>query len=487
MGAFADLLDKAAAATTCQILQTGGQALIGAAAYSIAVPKVSLIAFGAGTAALLASNYGCDWDSEQPPTNGSSSGIAPGQCMETEGCDLQLKRKSPTGSNYLLCKKLISSVQNGTYPNGAIKVTTTWINCDGVEESDDEGQDDLWPIYTEVVNGGTCVGDSSPEPQPEFPPYEYTEPGEDGCTLIVETLGFGKEEDGTGAPIFKISPKSDLRADYGRIGGCNFAPVIYYNPDGPGGGGPGGPTYLPYPEDPDDGGENPWLDYLKRALAGAAGSLVTNAILDFLEPVQPGGTYLLDGVCEDLTDEGGQPQFSTPVVGGKGFTPVISRLDAMQHLLQAHLRYRTPTCRPAPVKGDWRTIHFVSDEKSPNGKSRLRKRFRYRSQSGIELGGLVDHWAGFSFSAGPVIVWHSGSSLGTPQVWAASIDEGKRVIRHAGGEAGIDPDQVGKWRVGGSDNSRYGVSGAMRVDTTGGYYWITARDGSDARPIVARV
>jgi hypothetical protein len=29
------------------------------------------------------------------------------------------------------------------------------------------------------------------------------------------------------------------------------------------------------------------------------------------------------------------------------------------------------------------------------------------------------------------------------------------------------------------------VPGTMRVDTTGGYYWITARDGSNGRPLVA--
>ena len=104
----------------------------------------------------------------------------------------------------------------------------------------------------------------------------------------------------------------------------------------------------------------------------------------------------------------------------------------------------------------------------------------------MDLAGVVDHWRDFEFAAGPITVGHVGSSLGSPQVWATSIDEGKRVIRHAGGEAGIDPDQVGEWRVGGSDNARYGVSGQMRVDTTGGYYWITARDGSDQRPYVVR-
>ena len=145
-------------------------------------------------------------------------------------------------------------------------------------------------------------------------------------------------------------------------------------------------------------------------------------------------------------------------------------------------------CPENPVQeGDYRTISFRSDETSPYGKSRLRKRFKYRSQSGLDLGAVVDHWRDFTWQAGPITVSHFGSALGAPQVWAASIDEGKRVIRHAGGEAGIDPDQVGKWAIGGSDNARYGVSDTMRVDTTGGYYWITARDGSNGRPIVARV
>jgi len=114
------------------------------------------------------------------------------------------------------------------------------------------------------------------------------------------------------------------------------------------------------------------------------------------------------------------------------------------------------------------------------------KRFRYRSESSNDLGRLVDHWSDFTWSAGPVCVQHSGSSVGTPQVWASSADEGKRVIRHAFGEAGVNPDQTGKWTVGGSDNPRYGVPGKMRVCTKGGYYWITERLGSDSRPKVVQ-
>ena len=139
-----------------------------------------------------------------------------------------------------------------------------------------------------------------------------------------------------------------------------------------------------------------------------------------------------------------------------------------------------------PIEGEFRTICFRSNEVSPFGKSRLRKRLRYRSRSGIELSALVNHWRDFSWEAGAVRVQHLGASWGVPSVWAATADEGKRVLRHASREAGIDPDQVGRWKIGSSNNSRLGVSGTMMVDTTGGYFWITDRDGSDQRPTVAK-
>ena len=107
--------------------------------------------------------------------------------------------------------------------------------------------------------------------------------------------------------------------------------------------------------------------------------------------------------------------------------------------------------------------------------------------SGLGLGEVIDHWADFTWTAGPVCVQHSGASWGTPQVWASSVDEGKRVILHAAGEAGIDPNQVGQWTVSGSSSPRVGVPGTMRVNQTGGYYWITARDGSEGRPTVGLV
>ena len=204
-----------------------------------------------------------------------------------------------------------------------------------------------------------------------------------------------------------------------------------------------------------------------------------------------GTTYYLYPPCEDPEDwglePGEYPELEFPIADANAWEGIAKRIDAVAEMIDWHLSCKQPTCKCAPtLEGEFRTISFRSDDVSPYGKSRLRKRFRYRSVSGIDLGGVVNHWRDFSFEAGPVCVQHKGASWGTPQVWAATADEGKRVIRHAAGEAGFDPDSKGQWVISGSDSARVGVSGTMRVDTKGGYYWITARDGSDARPIVAK-
>ena len=210
------------------------------------------------------------------------------------------------------------------------------------------------------------------------------------------------------------------------------------------------------------------------------------ALMEFFEAPIEGITYELQGICEDVQEGQGQPVAEFEVPEAKNFDAIVQRLDVMQDLFQQHLAYRTPICRGHRRQGDIRTIHFISDEVSAGGKRRLDKRLRYRSQSGTDLGGLIDHWSGFTWQAGPVIVEHIDGPWGSVQVWASSIDEGKRVIRHAAGEAGFDPDQAGRWTVSGSTNSRYGLPGTMRVCQKGGYWWITARDGPSERPIVGK-
>ncbi len=120
--------------------------------------------------------------------------------------------------------------------------------------------------------------------------------------------------------------------------------------------------------------------------------------------------------------------------------------------------------------------------------TRLVKRFRYRDQSGAQLEAHVAHWDSFRWEAGPVCVIHKGLEWGTPQVWAATAEEGKRVIRHAAEIAGVDlGDPRGNWVVTGSLNPRYGRAGEMAVRRLrGGFLAVTKRDGAAGLPDVAR-
>lgn len=134
----------------------------------------------------------------------------------------------------------------------------------------------------------------------------------------------------------------------------------------------------------------------------------------------------------------------------------------------------SPNDKPV-LEGDWVSLRFDSQEKSPFGERPIRKQLRYRSKSTEGLGAITQHWTGFTWTSGPVIVQHADAWWGTPQVWAASEDEGKRVIRHAGREAGIDPDQTGRWVVSRSDHPRYGVSLPVKMAYLDGGPWVTQR------------
>jgi hypothetical protein len=159
---------------------------------------------------------------------------------------------------------------------------------------------------------------------------------------------------------------------------------------------------------------------------------------------------------------------------------LISLGDVVPDLLQAHLGYKTPTCSTskAPLEGDWVTTRWISDEKMDHSGKCLRKLLRYRSKSSRDLGQLSSYWRTFTWSAGPVCVIHKGAWWGTPQVWASTPEEGKRVLRFAAGEAGLNPDQVGQWEVSGSRSPRYGMSGTMRIHPHKGFPWVASRDGS---------
>ena len=164
---------------------------------------------------------------------------------------------------------------------------------------------------------------------------------------------------------------------------------------------------------------------------------------------------------------------------------VKDELDKIKEMLEELKNCACP--EESPGAKHWRSIRFESDEQTPNGNRRLTKLFRYRGTSPGVVDAVADHWKDFRWTTGPVYVKHEGSPLGNPQVWASTVDEGKRVIRHAGGEAGVDPDQIGKWRVSGSDNPRYGVSLEVGLFCVDGCWSATARPGPSGYPPASEV
>ncbi len=186
-------------------------------------------------------------------------------------------------------------------------------------------------------------------------------------------------------------------------------------------------------------------------------------------------------VCEK--DEDGEPISEAkeiPIEPLRAPDAQIARLDAIAELLQAHKNFKQPIRREKPKpEGQWVTTRWESDEKMVDSGRRLRKLFRYRTKSSRDLGQLSSYWATFTWKAGPVCVRHTGAWWGDPQVWAESTEEGRRVIRHAATEAGIDPDQVGRWATSSSRSPRYGMSGTMKILKKEGFPWVASRDGEN--------
>ena len=220
-------------------------------------------------------------------------------------------------------------------------------------------------------------------------------------------------------------------------------------------------------------------------------------ILEDLEDIEPGPPLMINGgkvtfnaVC-DKDEDGNLEKVEYPLKAAtsqnEALIAIYDNQTTIMTMLQQHLLWKTPICPPEKpeLKGDFVTVRFESDSKSPNGERPLRKLLRYRSQSTRDLGQLTDYWKSFTWRSGPVCVFHKGSPVGTPQVWASTADEGKRVLRHAFGEAGVDPDQIGEWGVSGSDNPRYGVSLTVRVQSIDGGHWVTSREGPDGLPLLA--
>ena len=116
-------------------------------------------------------------------------------------------------------------------------------------------------------------------------------------------------------------------------------------------------------------------------------------------------------------------------------------------------------------------------------RTRLTKRLSYRDLSGASEAAHVAHWRGFRWDAGPWVVSCFGP-WGEVKVWASSADEGKRVIRHAGSIAGVNPDDpaVCSWFVYRTASTRLGRTGTMETRVRRGYVQVSKRNGSSGAP-----
>ena len=351
-----------------------------------------------------------------------------------------------------------------------------------------------WPYskarwYLLPVEGSECVspGPDTPVTNPTVPDHIYVDETTN-CNYTVKFEGFIRQTiDGPIQPVFEISSSTETRANGGRIGGCNLSPTIYVvPPNGPGG--PPGPPIPPIPRPPDlpepSPDDVPWWAYpLLSAAGGAAGAIIGQMLLDALRPTQQEASFILTAPCDKSED--GTNQFREWTFPEQKLDQrILGHQVAILEALQQHLDWKTPICREArPQKrGTWISTNWRSDADSPNSNRPLRKLFRYRSESTRTTDELQAYWSDFEWTSGPVCVIHKGAWWGTPQIWASTAEEGQRVIRRAGAEAGLDPDKTGEWIFSSSDSPRYGVSLKMRLAETNGERWVTRREGASGFP-----
>ena len=525
---FGSAIDGAA----CNILGAAGDAAINAGiglAATGAGFKPGAVVAGAGALAHYALSIACPYDAGgESPTGGTFCGLNTGNiCLEWEvGYGMIYQEYAgdflPLGINYQLFSASTCPVGVSDEPDSegyySHRRTFTYVLIDGSTFTKEH------VLYSPNQNPNAVRLESRQQPidgvpsecteKPRVEPVETVDGN--NCEITVQMMGWGATPGGTIAPIMLTEPghlkqqwedeEMWKRENPGPISGypgrphnqtCSFAPFLSFP-------GPNGDPITTPIEPGDDFADA--LDRLSKQLddqyQDISGELddVNDKLDELLEkedgedpedPISiPSGKIEFQAVC-DKDAEGNLEKVTYPLSGAttrnEALVAIYQINTTLAGMIQQHLNWKTPICPPErpELKGDFVTIRFESEGKSPNGDRPLRKLFRYRSQSTRDLRQLTDYWKNFTFSAGAVCVYHKGSAVGTPQVWAASADEGKRVIRHAFGETGVDPDQVGQWGVSGSDNPRFGVSGSIKVKQLDRAVSVTSRKGSNGLPLVA--
>ena len=439
-----------ASAFTGQFWLTGGLALVGKAAE------------------MTAEAAGCN----KPPPPPIAPGAGEDCWKNNENVAVNLEFSTDDGASWnksgIRCVQILSSEYTEAYPDGTFYWVTRYVNWGGSQGT--------WNVRYPMMRvrlAATDCGEYRPDGDP--PPHNPGEPiadpvthtDTDGCNWTIQATDAYVDDQGIWHTYYVITADNDA---------CGGPFAYWSSQDGPRWVQPNpiNPDPLPPPgvvqcPDPCQPCPDPCPDPCPPIPA----------------PIElPGKTYELTGVCEDVKDGESQPKFEWNIAPDRYERAIAARLDAIALMLQQHLKYRTPTCAPKkpPLEGTWISTRWISASDSPAGERPLRKLLRYRSKSTRTAAELRSHWSGFSWEAGPWCVIHKGAWWGTPQVWASSEDEGKRVLRFAAAEAGLDPDVDGEWIVTSSANPRYGQPGTMRLENPAGEYWVTRRDGPDGLP-----
>lgn len=486
---------QAADATACRILGNAADSLVGFGTVSTLVPggqKIGMVSLTTGMIGTYVHEVGC------PPMD---LGFAPTPPPAGKGCQEvsnggQLWRYLPDngqevrvdGANAPTSKIIATEYNAGDESQGLSPMSVVYwedINGDFFNNRASLPAGYSEPIYYIIPNPDSeCVRDDHTDlpPVPDVPVEQYIDQTTN-CIYNVKLVGALQELPGSDAQlVYQIESAEQTRADGGRVGGCFLAPHIYVHRPGPNGPNPPIPP-IPVPPFPPDpvGGVPWWAAPLLGGATGAALNLIGQELARLTEPNYEAGTFTLTAPC-DYTEEGDNVSYFFPFPKGNFQQRVIDHQMAILDVLQYHLNSKTPTCssnEKPPLEGEWVTTRWESTEKMAHSGICLRKLFRYRTKSPRNLGQLSAYWETFTWEAGPVCVFHKGAWWGTPQVWAASQEEGKRVIRFAAAEAGIDPDQDGEWGISSSRSPRYGMSATMKIQLYKGFPWISARSGPD--------
>lgn len=396
------------------------------------------------------------------------------QCAEVAG-ELFLQYLDATGATQTVSQSSIADAKEiKTASVSGTNAVCTWISVSGITSTStyniQTGTQPIWYIEP-TLNTGCCTGTPVIPPAQPFPaPYTFGSPASN-CGSEVKLLDSTIDRFGLLQNFYQV---------YEQMGACGGLSGVYY-------------YYWETVRGPqvyNRAGSKWWGFFVSPVFppphpdAAEPGQFGVNQSNPGLSNV----TYTLDVGCtyNPETDDFDKKFTYDVEANNNGILGLARRMDALAWMINnAALIPYTECSKCGPIlEGEWVTVRFESLENSPQGTRPLRKLFRYRSQSALDLGQKAAYWENFTWNAGAVCVQHKGAWWGTPQCWAENSDEGKRVIRFAGLEAGIDPDVLGEWVISGSMDPRYGQPGSMKVAKVSGLEWVTSRQGPSGLPLL---